>query len=80
MASGMERPAARACREASRTRSRKPAGKHHRFTPLGRHDDSSNCRSSTVSSLASASLSRDLAVPSGIPAASATSRQVIPAK
>jgi hypothetical protein len=47
---------------------------------LGRrgHDDSSNCRSSMVSSLASASRSRDLAVPSGMPAATATSRQVRP--
>lgn len=46
----------------------------------GAHDDSSNCRSSTEPSLASASLSRDLAVPSGIPTSLATWRKVRPWK
>jgi len=36
------------------------------------HDDSSNCRSSTDSSFASASRNLDFAVPSGMPAACAT--------
>jgi hypothetical protein len=49
-------------------------GQRHRFLLAGRHDCSINCWSSIVSSLASASRSRDFAVPSGIPAASATSR------
>ena len=49
-------------------------GQHGRFPLGGRHDNSSNCRSSIVSSLARASRNRDLAVPSGMPAATATSR------
>ena len=61
-------PLAQACREG-------------RLVPVRRaHVDSSSCRSSTVSSLAIASLSRDFAVPSGMPIAFATSRQVSPLK
>ena len=57
------------------------AHREGRLVPVRRaHDDSSSCRSSTVSSLAIASLSRDLAVPSGMPIAFATSRQVSPSK
>ena len=57
------------------------AHREGRLVPVSRaHVDSSSCRSSTVSSLAIASLSRDLAVPSGMPIAFATSRQVSPPK
>ena len=57
----------------------RPGGQRRRAL-FARHDDSKNSRSSIVSSLARASRRRDLAVPSGIPAAFAASRQVSPPK